>query len=59
MITQSFNSEKAVQELAFGMQEMKSNVDQIYAAVDHANELTKRIPEILATLQKEISKFKV
>lgn len=59
MVTESSNVEKVTQEITLGVDGIKAEIAQLNAAVNHANELSKKIPEIIAVLQEELSWFKV
>jgi methyl-accepting chemotaxis protein len=59
VIKESHNLEKATQEITGGMNEMASGADQINAAVNQVNEISAKNREGIATLIREVSRFKV
>jgi methyl-accepting chemotaxis protein len=59
VIQESTNLEKVTQEITSGMNEMASGADQINVAVNHVNEISIKNREGIATLMKEVSRFKV
>ncbi|MDR0503388.1 MAG: methyl-accepting chemotaxis protein [Treponema sp.] len=59
VIHESVNLEKVTQEITSGMNEMASGADQINIAVHQVNEISIRNREGIASLLKEVSKFKV
>jgi methyl-accepting chemotaxis protein len=59
VIEESQNLEKATQEITSGMNEMASGADQINLAVNHINDISDKNREGIATLMKEVSRFKV
>jgi methyl-accepting chemotaxis protein len=59
VIQESENLEKVTQEITSGMNEMASGADQINVAVTQVNDITIRNREGIATLLKEVSRFKV
>jgi len=59
VIHESVNLEKVTQEITSGMNEMANGADQINIAVHQVNEISIRNREGIASLLKEVSKFKV
>jgi methyl-accepting chemotaxis protein len=59
VIQESDNLEKSTQEITNGMNEMASGADQINVAVNHVNEISGKNREGIASLTKEVSRFKV
>jgi methyl-accepting chemotaxis protein len=59
VIKESQNLEKATQEITGGINEMASGADQINAAVHQINEISGKNHEGIATLMREVSRFKV
>jgi methyl-accepting chemotaxis protein len=59
VIQESNNLEKATQEISSGINEMASGADQINVAVNHVNEISNKNREGIATLTREVSRFKV
>jgi methyl-accepting chemotaxis protein len=59
VIRESHNLEKATQEITGGMNEMASGADQINTAVHQVNEISAKNREGIATLMREVSRFKV
>jgi len=59
VIRESTNLEKATQEIKSGMNEMASGADHINTAVNHVNEISRKNREAIASLIKEVSRFKV
>jgi methyl-accepting chemotaxis protein len=59
VIQESQNLEKATQEITSGMNEMAQGADQINVAVNHINTISGKNRDGIATLMKEVSRFKV
>jgi len=59
VIQESINLEKATQEITSGINEMSSGAEQINVAVHQVNEISIKNREGIATLIKEVSRFKV
>ena len=59
VIRESTNLEKVTQEITSGMNEMASGADQINIAVNHVNEISGKNQDGIATLTKEVKRFKV
>ena len=59
VIRESENLEKMTHEITSGMNEMASGADQINVAVHHVNEISGRNRDGIATLMREVSRFKV
>ncbi|MDR1858023.1 MAG: methyl-accepting chemotaxis protein [Treponema sp.] len=59
VIHESQNLEKQTQEITSGMNEMATGADQINLAVNQVNEISVKNREGIATLMKEVSRFKV
>ena len=59
VIQESENLEKVTQEITSGMNEMASGADQINVAVTQVNDISIKNREGIATLLKEVSRFKV
>ncbi|MDR0289895.1 MAG: methyl-accepting chemotaxis protein [Treponema sp.] len=59
VIQESNNLEKATQEITSGTNEMASGADEINISVHHVNEISDKNREGIATLLKEVSRFKV
>ena len=56
---ESQNLEKVTQEITGGMNEMASGADQVNVAVTNVNEMTQKNRDAIASLLKEVSRFKV
>jgi len=59
VIQESDNLEKATQEITNGMNEMASGANQINVAVNHVNGISGKNREGIASLTREVSRFKV
>jgi len=59
VIQESKNLEMATQEITSGMNEMASGADQINVAVNRVNEISSMNRDGIATLIREVSRFKV
>ncbi|MDR2900270.1 MAG: methyl-accepting chemotaxis protein [Treponema sp.] len=59
VIEESQNLEKVTQEISGGMNEMAAGADQINAAVNQVNEISRKNKETIENLIEEVSRFKV
>ena len=59
VILESENLEKVTQEITSGMNEMASGAEQINVAVTQVNDISIKNREGIATLIKEVSRFKI
>jgi len=59
VIQESENLERVTQEITSGMNEMASGAEQINVAVNQVNEISIKNREGIATLIREVSRFKV
>jgi len=59
VINESQNLERQTQEITSGMNEMAQGAEQINIAVNEVNEISGKNRDGIATLMKEVSKFKI
>jgi len=59
IMKESRNLERVTQEITNGMNEMAIGSEQVNLAVNHVNEISVKNREGIATLMKEVSRFKV
>ena len=59
VVNESHNLERVTQEITGGMNDMASGADQVNVAVHHVNEICIKNRESIASLMKEVSRFKV
>jgi len=59
VMNESNNLEMVTQEITGGMNEMATGADQVNIAVHHVNEICVKNRESIATLMREVSRFKV
>jgi methyl-accepting chemotaxis protein len=58
-MNESHNLEMVTQEITSGMNEMASGADQVNIAIQHVSEISGKNREAIATLMREVSRFKV
>ena len=58
-MTESTNLNIATHRVTSGIDEMESDAEKLNAAVNNAKELSKKSLDCVATLLKELSRFKV
>jgi methyl-accepting chemotaxis protein len=59
VIHESQNLERVTQEITNGMNEMATGAEQMNIAIHHVNEISSKNREDIATLMREVSRFKV